>query len=245
MWDWLANMLNNVWFWVVLIGFGTIFYGVYRGLFRRIPFFRTLNRGTLFMIGIIGMLVVSGIFGSFSMGTLTKTEKGSYITDFQVTTATVSDCTSYAESTTMDDVIELKCTDAQATDEDLGVFNTTIITVTRSGDLDAESFPVRIVTEPYQSKTTPGAGTEYTIIDQNAKGELLAYVEPTASTSATSTSPKEYTQLAFDEGVATATLGVSFSIDETAHDNLNSYDVVPVYLWVGDKVFTLNVHRWA
>ncbi len=235
-------------FWAVVTGIGLFAYGVIAPIFKRVPI---LNNKSAFMwIGIIGLLLTTGILGSMSIfgtGSVAQSSigsKGFVISDIQLTTSFASSggCT-LAENSNQDDLLDIRCTDAQA-NETASIFeiNNGILTVTRQGDLKPMSCPVVArTTKNYGSETTPGDGNTFTILEVTTLGLLEAYLGDGAN--ATTTSPLERTSLTFAEGDATQTLGVLLEVDEDAHDNLNQYSYRDVVLDVCGKPYTLRAHR--
>lgn len=244
MWSAL-EFLKNPYFWVTLFGLAVVGWGVLSKVFKYFPILR--NRNTVIMIAIGGFLFTSGIFAAMGFGSVGSSQDPKvYISDLQVTTDFAGNCT-IAESGITDDLVEVRCTDANAVETaDALELSTGVITVTRRGDLVPMSCPVVASTvRDYESEATPGDGTKYTILEQTTKGELEAYIRTcsTSSCASATTYPKEKTDLAFDEGVSTGYVGLVLEVDEDAHDNLNQYSYRDVVLNICGKPMTFRVHR--
>jgi hypothetical protein len=237
--SWTA-IFGNPWVYGVLLGMTFAAYGVLRSVTKNIPIINKFNKNTMALIFGVALIVTSGVLGSVDFGTASlNNHAGSMVSDFQLTTGATSSCT-VAQSSNVDDLYDVRCTDAQVTDGNTEV-NGTILTVTRSGSLDPISFPVRVDSPDYASESSPGDGTTYNVLEKNSLGELSIYLQDGGA--ATTSSPREHTALSFADGDATSTLGVTFSMDEEGTDALNQYSYRDVKVWVGNKDYVFRIWR--
>lgn len=243
----LQAIVSNPWFYVTLLGLAIFAYGTLRALTKVLPI--KLTRTAVVMIAIVGVAITSGLFGANTFGTASLTpQSGVQIADLQVTTSFATDGDgNVSENTNVDDLVDIRLTDAQS-NESSGIYDMDdgIITIFRSGELNAMSCPVIASTPAYASEVTPGDGSSYKIVEETSLGELEVYLNAKKSGSgaaAATTSPKEKTTLEFDEGISQAHLGVLIEVDETAHDNLNKYSYRDVVVNVCGKPMTFRVHR--
>jgi hypothetical protein len=233
----------------LMLGLVSLFaYGVIRGLVSRIPVVNSILKGrtNIVLFCALGFLITSGGISALGLGSVTKSvSSGVLISDLQVTTDFAGNCT-ISENSNIDDLVDVRCLDANTT-ETAGDYElkTGVITVTRGGDLSAMSCPVVASTQrQWQSEKTPGDGNLYTIVETTTLGELEVYLTAASSTTAaTTSSPKQNTQLAFAEGAALGYVGVLIEVDETAHDQLNQYSYKDVVVNICGKPFTFRIHR--
>lgn len=245
MWEALKEIFANPWFWVTLGGVYLFAFGLARPLVKRIPILN--NRRTGLLVAVIGLLVTSGIFGGMGVGSVARDDiAGSYISDLQITTdfASNSSCTVSANNN-VDDLVDVRCTDAQVLEADFSEVGTGVVTVYRTGELEPMSCKVKASTqELYESEKTPGDGSLYTITEKSTLDELHVFLEgATTSTAATINSPKEETTIEFAEGVSKAYLGVAIEVDEGGHDQLNQYSYKDVNINICGKPLVMRIHR--
>jgi hypothetical protein len=238
----------NSTFWLVLAAIMLFGYGLVRSLIKRIPVLGGINRRMWVIIAIVGFLVTSGalgtVFGTAQTASLAGT--GYTITDIQVTTAFTnesSSATDLTENANVDDLLDVRMTDADvdetATSEEV---QTGVLTVTRSGNLDPSSCPVRTVMPPDYADEAGDDGRRYNILEKTTVGEWEAYFEVNDG-GAVITDEKDHASLTFTDGASTATLGVMLEIDEEGHDALNQYSYKDVILDICGKPFTFRIHR--
>ncbi len=242
----ILDIFSNPSFYAIMLGLVLFAYGIIKPIVKKLPILR--NKQALVLVLIGGFLVTSGILGSMGFGSVAGASSNKVqIADLQVTTSFAGNCTIAANSN-QDDLLDVRCTDANV-DETAGYeeLDTGIITVFRGGNLDAMSCPVVATTqEGFTSEKTPGDGSEYTIVEETTVGELEVYLNAKASGSgaaATTSSVKERTTLEFAEGISQAHLGVVLELEEGAHDSLNQYSYKDVVINVCGKPFTMRVHR--
>lgn len=240
----MIAMMGTWQFWTLWLVVALLFYTAIRPLVKRIPIIG--NKSMLILAGIIGIIVTSPILGTFGTASMNRPARVR-IADLQVTTDFSGNCTNTMNSND-DDLLDVRCTDAQANESTAWYeVDTGIITVFRDGDLSPASCKVKVTTdEGYSSERTPGDGTAYTVVEENTLGELEVYLEAKKSGSgaaASSSSPKEQTVLEFDEGISQAHLGVVLDTDEGGHDALNQYSYKDVVINICGKPFTMRVHR--
>lgn len=244
MWE----FFKNPWLYGILFGMCLIAWPTLKGIIRRIPFLKPLaNRKTLMMISIVGLLAFSGMLASMGFGSVSSQPSGMQIVDLQVTTDFSSNCT-IAQDGSVDDLTHVRCTDAQVLDDASNVNYESgkgVITVIRTGDLEASSCQVVASTERgYESEKTPGDGSSYTITDITTTKELEVFLEgASSSTGATKSSMKEKTSIPFAEGVDKGYLGVQIDVDESGHDQLNQYSYKDVVVNICGRPYTFRIHR--
>jgi hypothetical protein len=242
------NFIYSVWFWVILTAVTFFSYSTIKSTpLKRLPIFN--NRKMLLIAGIVGIVLTSGVFtglGVLGTGSLLGAS-GIVISDIQVTTAHGNNTASVlSESSNFDDLLDIRLTDAQVaeTASFLEINGTGVLTVTRTGDLKASSCQVRaLLPADFEDESAP-TGTKYNIVEKTALGEYEVYIETAStSTSASTSSPKETTTLAFAEGVAKGFVSVVIEIDEEGHDALNQYNSKDIMLDICGKPYIYRVHR--
>lgn len=230
-------------FWFVLFAIALLAPGILKSTrLSRLPIFG--NRKTLMVIAVVGFLVTSGIFGSFgSWGTASMAGAGVTITDLQVTTNFLTDAGgTTAENTNTDDLWDVRTTDAQANETtDVYEVDTGVITLTRSGNLEPMSCPVRCIMPPRYENEAGNDGNDYNILEIKADGTYECYLND--GSAATTSSPRMETQIAFAEGDAVEELGVALEVDEEGHDALEQYSYKDVIIDVCGKPYTFRIHR--
>lgn len=241
-----SDIFTSSTFWIVMLALAVFGYGVIRSSpLKKLPVFN--NKNTFMLVALAGLLLTSGLIGSWSLGSLSQSASvaGVSVSALQVTTSfTTGAGGSIGENANVDDLIDVRMTDAQS-NETSGVYEATtgILTVTRTGSLDPISCDVVASTPSYTGETasTQGNSVSYKILEETTTGDLNAYLK--AGGAAATTDPKETTSLAFADGVATATLGVLLQVDEEAHDALSQYSYKDVVVDVCGKPFTFRIHR--
>jgi hypothetical protein len=239
------SFLNNPTFWLILSGVMLFGYSLFSGLIKKVPVLGSMNRKTLVMIGIGGFLVTSGILGGImgSAGTGSLAEQGFVISDLQVTTTFTSDGgASPVENANVDDLIDVRLTDAQA-NETAGIeeIYSGVITVTREGSLEPMSCAVRTVMPADFADEAGDDGRRYNILEKTTTGDWESYISDGAA--ATINSPKDHGTLTFADGASTQTIGFALEIDEEGHDALNQYSYKDVVYDICGKPFTFRLHR--
>jgi hypothetical protein len=246
----ISALISNPWLWVALGVMGVT--GIGYKFFRKLPVVGGLfNMTTLTYVAVIGILISTGIaaniMGESESGSLTG--GSSYISDLQITTAFLFDGKSNGgqvveEDPNIDDLVHARMYTGNVS-ETAGIveIETGIITVTRSGDLPADSVMVSCAPSivNYQNDNGSNAGNTYNILEETAKGEFEVYLNDGGA--ATTSSSKEQTSLAFDEGVATATLGVAMEVDSDGFMALNQYNTRDVVCRIGNAAMTFRIQK--
>ena len=231
-----------MWFWGILLLVVMLAWGSVSGILKRLPIVN--NRRTVMIIAIVGLVLTTGIIGSLgigSLGTVSATDVS--VVDIQVTTDFTSDAgATPAENANVDDLIDVRMTDAQA-NETSGIEEvyTGILTVTRSGDLSPTSCEVTALLPADYADEAGDDGRRYNIVEKTTVGEYEVYIQDGAA--ATVTSPKEHSVLTFADGVSQRTLGISIEVDEEGHDALNQYSSKSVIIDVCGSPFEFKLHR--
>jgi hypothetical protein len=241
------EIFQNPWFYALLLVVAFLSWVTIKALITKIPILGSVlgNRQTFMFVMLLGLAVSTGIFASMGFGSVAVSRQpaGSVISDLQVTTNFLSDggCT-MAEDNNVDDLWNIRCTDAQL-NETASVYeaDTGIITVRRIGDLEPDSCPVVASVSSFGSEKTPGDGNVYKIVEETTLSELEVYLN--AGGAATTSSPKGSTVLHFAEGDADQTLGVLIEGEESAHDQLNQYSYKDVTIDVCGKPYIFRIHR--
>lgn len=236
-------------FWLVLLALSIFGYGIIRATpLRKLPIFN--KRKTLMWVSVAGLLIVSGWLGSFGLGSLSPVSASDWsVTNLQVTTAfndTSNGTSIVTENSNVDDLIDVRATDEQVSETTSGDFElgNGVVMVTRTGGLGADSCTVRCVVPPKFEDESAPTGQVYGILEEDNIGTPECYLNAaSSSTAAATTSPKEVTSLAFDEGVAIGYVGVALEVEETGHDALDQYSYKDVVVDVCGKPFTFRVHR--
>lgn len=242
------ELINNPWFWgAVFFAAWSGLYVVVKALFRGVPLVgRLLNRGTLMLVGAIGVVVTAGLLGGFGTGSLDRVSGmpgGFKVSDLQVTTAFTSDAgPAPAENANIDDLIDWYAYDTNVTETAASEeIYTGVITVTRAGELDPYSCKVSAILPQSYADEAGDDGRRYNIIEKTTTGYYEVYLADGAA--ATINSPKQSTMLSFSDGEAATTLGVVMEVDEEGHDALNANSHKDVILNVCGKPFTFRIHR--
>jgi len=243
--DTIISWVTN-WPFYAIILLATVFaYGLVRKVTRRIPIIN--RKRTLIIACILGIILTSGILGTFGFGALTDSGGAGWsISELQVTTAftNASSADDISENSQVDDMIDARFVDAEV-HEAAGAYevNGTIL-VTRTGKLPADSCNVRCVIPPKFEDESAPTGTTYPILEETSKGEYECYLATSSSTvGATTSSPKEKASLAFAEGVSTGYVGIMLEVEETGHDALDQYSYKDVIVNVCGKPFVIRIHR--
>jgi hypothetical protein len=196
---------------------------------------------------LIGFLVTSGgfgLFGSLGTGSLSgATASAVYVSDMQITTTFLTDAGgTVAENQNVDDLLDIRLTDAQANEtSDFYELDTGLLTVTRTGSLEPTSCQVRCIVPPvYEDESSPD-GTTYNILERDTLGKYECYLK--SGGAATTSSQKEMTSLVFADGDADQTLGVALEVDEEGHDALNQYSYRDVTIDVCGAPYTMRIHK--
>lgn len=243
-WSFLSNPVTWVVVTVVAVfGFNAI---VKATPLKRVPVLN--NKRNLMIIGIVGFLITSGIFGNIGLWETGSMGGGSWVvSDLQVTTSHGTDAGgTLSESSNYDDLLDVRFTDAQSNETSaiLEINGTGEITVTRTGQLIADSCDVKcIVPAKFEDQSAPD-GTKYSILEETALGESECYIRAAATSgSATTSSPKEKASLPFAEGIQTAYVSVVLEVEEGGHDALDQYNSKDVVIDICGKPFTYRIHR--
>jgi hypothetical protein len=246
----LSTSLGTVQFWVIWSLIAFLAYGAIKPFIKKIPIIN--NQQAMIFVGIAGMLITSGIFGTMSFGSVggSKLGGGVAVSDLQVTTDFGGNCT-VTPNNNQDDLYDVRCGSiASANVSETAAryeVHSGIITVFRTGALNPISCPVVASTvENYNSETSPGDGNKYTIVEETTLNELEVYLNAKKSGSgaaASTTSPKERTTLEFDEGTSQAHLGVLMELDVAAMENINQYSYRDVTVNICGKPMTFRPTR--
>jgi hypothetical protein len=237
---WLTNVFGNPNTWYIAAGLA------FFGFLYRVPYIGRLarrfggRRTAPFVMLAIGFIVGGGL-GSLTGLNIIEAKDWS-VTDLQVTTdfSAVNLSSTTTENANIINLLDVRATDAQAADGNAEVANG-IVTVTRTGDLKADSCTVSCLVPPSYPNEAGDDGTRYDILEKNTLGQFSCHLKEGAA--ATTDSPRERTTIGFDEGAATDTLGIQIEIDEEGHDALEQYSYKDVIIDFCGKPLTFRIHR--
>ena len=216
-----GSLLLNPWLYVVLIGMAIS--GIGMRTLKKV----NLNKNKIYVISAIGLLFA---FGIVSLAMLGIGGTGSLIGGSGVIIDRIQTTTAY---TLDNDTTGVNVADSGTDDTRQSIFYLTeptangdalieagIFTVTRKGDLIPASCEVRVI----KPASYDIADTTYRIVTQDVDtGVMNAYVSTDTNAVATTSDPKETSQLAFAEGVATGYVSFLIEIDETGVDPMTQY----------------------
>jgi hypothetical protein len=246
--DFLTGVFTNVWTYAIMImlglGIGWKFFAGLRPKSTR----AVINKKNLLIAGLIGFLLFSGILGSVTLG-FGSVSASNVIISSRVTTNFQTDSGgTIAKSSSMDNTIDVRLTDAQAVETDGSEeLSTGVIQVTRKGGV-ADSCSVRaVVPKDYLNQDGSDQATMYHLVERSGSGSALeteVYLSVGSSSSAaTTSSPTMTNELAFAEGVSVGYVGVTIELDEEGHDAMNQYESLPVYVDICGELYTFNFFR--
>ena len=223
---------------------------VFLGIAYKVPFVgkllksfgpRTQTAVIFIVVGLFLMGTFSSVLDIFSVAPGTApgvavagvTGGVATVTSVDITTSFATDgpnsgCT-IEESTTVDNLFYVKCTDAQ-TNETGGIneLDTGIFTLTRSGAAAAVC-DVTATVNPYLSPSDNTDTKTYRIAERNNIGQLFG-IRLAEGAAATNISTMEKIRIGFAEGAATETVGLCLNIDEESVDELNIYDTADIVI---------------
>jgi len=235
------SIFNQWWFWAMI---GVIaLTGVIKSTpLKKFPIFN--DKKLLIWIAIAGLVITSGMLGSFSLGSLVKSSvtSGVVISQLQTTTAYTFDGAGYADDVA-DSSVNTKVNSIFYINETHitgdGNIENGVFMVTRSGDLKASACTVS-VSKPERYTISD---TTYHIVNEDVNtGIMTAYVHTGASSAvATQADPKESNQLAFAEGVAVGYVALNISLDETGFDPLTIYNTKDINVDICGYPFVFQV----
>ena len=234
-------------FYALLVALGTVFsaFASRMGLFK-LPI---LSKQALLYVGVVGLVITTGIFGSVIMSTGTASlgdaPAGFYISDLQVTTAFTSDNAgigNVTESSGVQDHLDVRLLDAAVSETggEEEVY-TGILTVTRTGAGEPYSCVVQAELPADYGDEAGDDGRRYNIVEKTTTGEWEVYLNDGGA--AVITSPKDHTTLSFDDGESQTTLGIAVEVDEEGHDALNQYSSKNIVVNICGRPFTIEIHR--
>jgi hypothetical protein len=224
----IPSILSSPLLWGALLALGLFAWGTVRSFVKGIPIVN--KRSSYLFITAVVLLLVSGMLQGFSLGSLTGASAA--VTGWSVSDVKLSNLGTnvvggtIAVDSTDAKLVNLRMTDAQANETTSNFeVNTSIFTVTRSGELPADSCIITVTTQDYSISQVTGAqsATPYNILEKDVDGKVQAYLK-SGTVQASSSDYQVTMPLAFTEGSASAQFTLTAEIDEESHDALLQYN---------------------
>lgn len=241
--SYLLALLSSSTTWIVLAVLTIFAYGVIKATpLKKLP------KKTLLLVSIVGILLTTGIFSGFYMGS-GSLNRGASVNKLQVTTDFVINTTTTLTGTNKHRLLDIRGAEAwidTGTENDI---KTGVIQVTRNRDskglLPATSIDISCQTPPdFEHESSPD-GTRYHLVERDNNGVEAIYISTAASSvSAADTSDSQETgSLAFLEGVAVGEVSLLISLEDAGYDVLDQYSYKDITCRIGSAPFTFRVHH--